>query len=324
MKAILCHSTGGPAALVMGDIPEPVPGAGEVAIRVHAAALNFFDTLLTRGKYQNKPDFPFSPGGEVAGTVLATGAGVTGLSAGQRVLAYTGVNGCREIAVASAAEVLPVPDGVSDEAAAGLTITYGTAIHGLADRAGLRAGETVAVLGASGGAGLAAIEIAKLMGARVIAAASSAEKLAVCTAHGADEVIDYAAEDLKERLRALTGGNGADVIYDCVGGPYAEPALRSTAWEGRYLVVGFAAGEIPRIPLNLVLLKGAALVGVSFGRFSKMAPERKRAHIAQVLGWCAEGRLKPHIHSIVPLEGVAAALELLEARKTVGKIIVRP
>ncbi len=324
MKAILCHSFGGPAALVMGDIPEPVPGAGEVTIRVHAAALNFFDTLLTRGKYQNKPDFPFSPGGEVAGTIVAVGAGVTGLGAGQRVLAYTGVNGCREIAVASAAEVLPVPDGVSDEAAAGLTITYGTAIHGLADRAALRTGETVAVLGASGGAGLAAIEIAKLMGARVIAAASSAEKLAVCTAHGADEVIDYATEDLKERLRELTGGNGADVIYDCVGGPYAEPALRSTAWEGRYLVVGFAAGEIPRIPLNLVLLKGASLVGVSFGRFSKMAPDRKRAHIAQVLGWCAEGRLKPHIHSIVPLEGVAAALELLEARKTVGKIIVRP
>jgi NADPH2:quinone reductase len=324
MKAVLCHSLDGPGALTMGDIPEPVPGPGEVTIRVHAASLNFYDTLMLRGKYQFKPELPFSPGGEVAGVIEAAGEGVTGFSAGQRVVTHMGVNGCREVAIADASGVVPIPDAVPDEIAAGLTVTYGTAVHGLADRGGLQAGETVAVLGASGGAGLAAVEIAKLMGARVIAAASSAEKLAVCKEHGADELIDYTREDLKERLRELTGGKGANVVYDCVGGPYAEPALRSTAWRGRYLVVGFAAGDIPAIPLNLLLLKGTALVGVHYGRFAKVEPEQRRAQVSQILAWCAQRKLRPHIHAIVPLEGTAEALAQLEARKTIGKIIVRP
>ena len=293
-------------------------------IRVRAVALNFLDTLILRGKYQFKPDMPFSPGGEVAGVVERLGPGVTGLAPGARVMAYTRFNGCREYIAVPAAHALPIPDGVSDEAASGLTITYGTAIHGLKDRGRLRAGETLAVLGASGGAGLAAIEIGKALGGRVIACASSAEKLAVCEDHGADELLNYDSEDLKQALRALTNGTGVDVIYDCVGDRYAEPALRSMAWAGRYLVVGFAAGEIPRIPLNLLLLKGCDMAGVFFGRFTELEPDAHAANMRQVLAWCADGTLRPHIGQIFPLEETAQAITLLETRKAVGKIIVRP
>jgi NADPH:quinone reductase len=324
MKAILCKTLGGPESLTLEDIPVPEPRSGEALIRVKAAALNFLDTLILRGKYQFKPDLPFSPGSELAGVVERVGPDVTGLAPGARVMGNARFSGCREYAVLPAKGLLPIPDGVSDEAASGLTITYGTAIHGLKDRGRLAAGETLAVLGASGGAGLAAVEIGKALGARVIACASSAEKLAVCKDHGADALINYDAEDLKDGLRALTGGAGADVIYDCVGDRYAEPALRGIAWAGRYLVVGFAAGEIPRIPLNLLLLKGCDLAGVFFGRFAELEPERHAANMRQVLAWCADGTLRPHIGRVFPLEETAQAVALLESRKAVGKIIVRP
>ena len=265
MKAALCKSLDGPAGIVIEDIAPPKAGPGQAVIAVKAAALNFFDTLITRGKYQVKPELPFSPSGEVAGLVESLGLGVEGFAVGDRVMACVGYGGAREKVAVAADALVPIPGGVSDEIAAGVSVTYGTAIHGLKDRAQLKPGETVAVLGAAGGAGLAAVEIAKLMGARVIAVASSEEKLAVCRAHGADEAVNYGADDLKAGLRALTGEAGVDVVYDCVGGPSSEAALRALGWHGRLLVVGFASGEIPKIPLNLLLLKGVAAIGVSWG-----------------------------------------------------------
>jgi NADPH:quinone reductase len=324
MRAIVCHALGGPEELALENIPEPEPGAGEVVIRVRAAALNFFDTLLIRGKYQHKPELPFSPGGEVAGEVEQLGPGVTGLEVGQRVMAHVRWNGCREKTLATASAVVPVPPQVSDETAAGVTITYGTAMHGLKDRGRLEAGETVAVLGASGGAGLAAVEIAKALGARVIAVASSPEKLSVCQAHGADDLIDYSAGDLRDQLKAATGGRGVDIVYDCVGGDQTERALRALAWDGRLLVVGFASGEIPHIPLNLPLLKGCAIVGVVFGRFAELCAQNQRENMQQVLRWCAHGTINPHVQEVVPLEETIRALGLIDARQAVGKILVRP
>lgn len=324
MKAALCKQFGGPDLIAVEDIAEPEPGPGEVVIEVRAAALNFYDTLMIRDKYQLKPPMPFSPAGEVAGTVAALGADVTDVAAGDRVMAYIKWNGCRERTLAKAADLVRIPDGVGDAAAAGLTVTYGTAIHGLKDRGRLRPGETVAVLGASGGAGLAAIEIAKAMGARVIAAASSPEKLAVCEAHGADLLLDYKADDLKTRLKALTDGKGADIVYDCVGGAYSEPALRSTAWEGRFLVIGFASGEIPKMPLNLALLKGLDIVGVFWNAFADREPQKSAANMTQVLDWCASGTLEPHIHGSYPLAETAAALTLLDTRQATGKVLVCP
>lgn len=323
MKAILCRSLDGPQNLTLDDLPMPEPKPGEVLIRVKAAALNFLDSLIVRGKYQFKPDLPFSPGGEIAGVVEKAAAAAPDLPPGTRVMAYSRFNGCREYVALPASDALPIPDGVSDDVAAGLTITYGTAIHGLKDRGRLKSGETLAVLGASGGAGLAAVEVGKALGARVIACASSDEKLAVCKDHGADALFNYDRDDLKDGLRALTDGAGADVVYDCVGDRYAEPALRSTAWAGRYLVVGFAAGEIPRIPLNLLLLKGCEIAGVFFGRFAELEPDANRAHLRQLLAWCDEGRLRPHIGATYPLERTTEALALLESRKATGKIIIR-
>jgi NADPH:quinone reductase len=324
MKAILCKTLDGPGKLVLEDIPVPEPQAGEALIKVTAAALNFLDTLIVRGKYQFKPDLPFSPGSEIAGIVERVGEGVTDLSPGMRVMGYARHGGCREFTALAAHHLLPIPDGVTDEAAAGLTITYGTAIHGLRDRGRLKAGETLAVLGASGGAGLAAVEIGKALGARVIACASSPEKLAVCQDHGADLLLNYEGWDVKEGLRALTGGAGVDVVYDCVGDRFAEPALRSMAWAGRYLVVGFAGGEIPRIPLNLLLLKGCEMAGVFFGRFTELEPEAHRRNLQQLLAWCEDGTLRPHIGQSFPLAETAKAIEMLESRQTVGKTIIRP
>jgi NADPH2:quinone reductase len=324
MKAILCNTLGGPESLTLADIPVPEPQPGEVLVRVKAAALNFLDTLILRGKYQFKPDLPFSPGSEIAGVVERTGPAVPDLMPGERVMGYARFNGCREFATLPAKDLLRIPDGVADEAAAGLTITYGTAIHGLRDRGHLNAGETLAVLGASGGAGLAAVEIGKALGATVIACASSPEKLAICRQHGADALVNYESEDLKDALRTLTNDRGPDVIYDCVGDRYAEPALRSIAWAGRYLVVGFAAGEIPRIPLNLLLLKGCDMAGVFFGRFTELEPEAHRRNMEQLLAWCKDGTLRPHIGQVFPLEETAKAVALLESRKAVGKMIIRP
>jgi NADPH2:quinone reductase len=322
MKAALCKRLDGPDGIVVEDITEPVAGPGEVVVRVRAAGLNFFDTLITRGKYQSKPALPFSPAGEVAGLIDSLGAGVSGLEIGSRVAAVVGWGGAREKVAVAAGAVVPVPEGIADEVAAGVSVTYGTAIHALKDRGRLEAGEAVAVLGASGGAGLAAIEIAKLMGARVIAAASSANKLEVCRAHGADHLINYALTDLKEGLRSLTGGAGVDVVYDCVGGSYAEPAIRALAWQGRFLVVGFAAGEIPKIPLNLLMLKGAEAVGVFWGDWVKRNPKGHRVNMIEVLDWVAAGRLKPRIHATYPLAETAEAVRVLDRREATGKVVL--
>jgi NADPH2:quinone reductase len=322
MKAALCKSLDGPDAVVIEDVAEPIPGEGEVVIRVRAAALNFFDTLITRGKYQSRPELPFSPAGEVAGSVDEIGSGVTGLRRGARVMAVVGWGGAREKVAVPASSVVPIPDAVSDEVASGVAVTYGTAIHGLKDRGHVEPGETVAVLGASGGAGLAAVEIAKLLGARVIAAASSAHKLAICREHGADELLNYTLTDLKEGLRGLTGGKGVQVVYDCVGGSQAEPAIRALAWEGRFLVVGFAAGEIPRIPLNLLMLRGAEAVGVFWGESVKRNSEGHRRNMIQVLDWVASGRLKPRIHATYPLSETAEAIRVLDRREATGKVVL--
>ncbi len=322
MKAALCKSLDGPEAIVIEEIAAPVPGADEIVVRVRAAALNFLDTLITRGKYQFKPELPFSPAAEIAGVVEAVGSGVGDLKPGQRVCGYIAWGGAREKVAVPAKLMMTIPDGVSDAAAAGISVTYGTAMHGLKDRGELKAGESVAVLGASGGAGLAAVEIAKLMGARVIAVASNDEKLAVCRAHGADELLNYATTDLKTGLRELTGGKGVDVVYDCVGGDYSEAALRSIAWGGRLLVIGFAAGAIPKIPLNLYLLKNASAVGVFWGEMIMREPEQHRANMIEVLDWCAKGRLKPHVHATYPLARIGEAIMALDKRQVTGKLIV--
>jgi len=324
MKAILCTRFGGPDDLAFDDIPEPAAAAGEVVVAVKAAALNFFDTLLIAGKYQFKPPFPFSPASEFAGVVRQVGADVIGFAPGDRVLGYGGHGAAREQVAISAQRVVKIPDALDFDRAAGITVIYGTTLHALKDRARLKSGETLAVLGASGGTGLAAIEIGKLMGAHVIACASSDEKLAFTRQHGADETINYATEDLKDALRRVTGGNGADVIYDPVGGPYAEAALRSIAWQGRFLVIGFAAGEIPKIPLNLALLKGCDIVGVFWGSFIERDRQGHQANMAQLVAWAAEGKLSAHVHEVYPLARTADALKAIASRTVMGKVILRP
>ena len=324
MKAVLCTRFGGPDDLELADLPAPEPGGGEVTVAVKAAALNFFDTLIIAGKYQMKPAFPFSPAAEFAGVVDRVGAGVTAFKPGDRVAASMGYGAARECVVIAANRLARVPDNVDFDRAAGLLITYGTTLHALKDRARLKAGETLAVLGASGGVGLAAVELGKQMGARVIACASSADKLALARQHGADAVINYAAEDLREALRRATDAKGPDVIYDPVGGPYSEPALRAIGWEGRFLVVGFAAGDIPKLPLNLVLLKNCDVRGVFWGAWSEREPEAHRANIAQLLTWCADGKLAVHIHRIFPLAQTAQALKAIAGRSVMGKVILRP
>lgn len=323
MKAALCKRLDGPDSVMIEDVAEPVAAAGEAVVRVKAAALNFFDTLITRGKYQTKPELPFSPCGEIAGVVEAAGMLADArLKPGMRVAAYLGYGGARERVAVPAEALVPIPAGVSDEVAASVAITYGTAIHGLKDRGRLKAGETVAVLGAAGGAGLAAVEIAKLMGARVIAVASSAEKLAVCKAHGADELVDYATTDLKTELKRLTGGHGVDVVYDCVGGPHAEPAVRALAWQGRFLVVGFASGEIPKLPLNLLLVKGSEAVGVFWSDWVRRDPAGHRDNMVEVLNWVAAGRLNPRIQRTYPLGRIVEAMGVIDRREAVGKIVL--
>ena len=324
MKAVLCTRFGGPDDLELADLPAPEPGGGEVTVAVKAAALNFFDTLIIAGKYQMKPAFPFSPAAEFAGVVDRVGAGVTAFKPGDRVAASMGYGAARECVVIAANRLARVPNNVDFDRAAGLLITYGTTLHALKDRAKLKAGETLAVLGASGGVGLAAVELGKQMGARVIACASSEHKLALARQHGADAVINYAAEDLREALRRASDGKGPDVIYDPVGGPYSEPALRAIGWEGRFLVVGFAAGDIPKLPLNLVLLKNCDVRGVFWGAWSEREPEAHRANIAQLLTWCADGKLAVHIHRIFPLAQAAQALKAIAGRSVMGKVILRP
>jgi NADPH:quinone reductase len=326
MKAAVCKSLDGPEAIRIEDLPEPQVSAGEVIVAVHSVSLNFLDTLMTRGKYQIKPPLPFVPAAEFAGTIAEIGPGVSGLRIGQRVCGYSGAGAAAERIVVKAAAITPIPDAVSFGVASGVTVTYGTAMHGLKDRGRLKAGETVAVLGASGGAGLAAVEIAKLMGARVIAVASSDDKLAICRERGAEMTLNYTTTDLKQGLRDLTGGSakygGVDVIYDCVGGEYAEAALRSIAWMGRFLVVGFAAGPIPKIPLNLALLKSADICGVFWGEAAERDPAAIHANITQVLVWVASGQLVPHIHATLPLARIGDAIQILDRREATGKVVV--
>ncbi len=321
MKAVLCRAFGPPSGLTLEEVPAPRPGPGQVLIRVEACAVNFPDTLIVQGRYQVRPPLPFSPGGEVAGVVAELGEGAAGPPPGTRVLAMTGHGGFAEMAVASADAVVEVPADVDAVSAAALSYAYGTTLHALRDRAGLRPGETVLVLGAAGGAGLAAVQVAKLMGARVIAAAS-AGKLDTCRDAGADALVDYRQEGWRDTVRDLSGSGGVDVVYDPVGGPYSEPALRSLNWGGRHLVVGFAAGDIPRIPLNLPLLKGCGILGVSYGAFAKRDPDANRALVGQLLTWVREGRLRPRVSATHGLEHAAAALDALLARGVTGKIVL--
>lgn len=324
MKAVRIHTLDGPRSLRVDDLPEPTAGAGDVLVDVRAAGLNFPDVLLSRGKYQFKPAPPFIPGGEGSGVVRGVGAGVTDFATGDRV-AFTMLHGAfAERVVAPALACVKVPERVSFEAAAATPLTYLTVMHALVDRAALRAGETLLVLGAAGGVGVAATQIGKMLGARVIAAASSPEKLEFCKQNGADLGIDYAREDLKERTKALTDGAGANVVFDAVGGPYSEAALRAIAWEGRFLVVGFASGDIPKIPLNLALLKGCQIVGVFWGQFAMREPQKNRAHAERVFAAVAEGKLVPRVDATFPFARAAEALERMEQRKVLGKILLTP
>jgi NADPH2:quinone reductase len=322
MKAVLCKEYGLPDSLVLAEVEPLRPGKGQVVISVKACGVNFPDTLIIQGKYQIKPDMPFTPGSEIAGIVKEVGEGVEHVQVGEHVIAFTGMGGFAEEVATDAAKLIKMPSGMDFATAAAFTLVYGTSHHALKDRAQLKPGETLLVLGAAGGVGLAAVELGKVMGAHVIAAASSAEKLAVCQQHGADELINYSTEDLKERVRALTRGKGVDVIFDPLGGNYSEVALRSIAWNGRMLVIGFAAGDIPRIPLNLTLLKGCSIVGVFWGSFTEREPQRNQEHLQELLTWFAQGKLKPHISATYPLEQAADALNDVMNRKVKGKVVL--
>lgn len=323
MRAVLCTALSGPEGLSVEEIAAPEPLDDEVVVKVKAVGLNFFDTLIIQGKYQIKPKLPFSPGGEIAGVVARTGAQVRGLKAGDRVMGYVGHDGAREEIAVAAWKLSVIPPDLSDAAAAGLSITYGTTLHALRDRADLQPGETLAVLGASGGVGQAAVEIGKLMGAEVIACASSDDKLGFCKDLGADHLVNYATQNLKEALKALKPG-GIDVVYDPVGGAYSELGVRALAWNGRHLVVGFAQGDIPKLPLNLVLLKSANILGVFWGAHIDHEPDRHRANMDQLLAWAAAGSLKPHIHKVYRFDEIASALGAIARREVKGKVILVP
>ncbi len=324
MKAVLCKAYGPPESLVVEDVEPLKPGKGQVVVGVKACGVNFPDTLIIQGKYQVKPPLPFSPGSEVAGIVKDIGPGVESARVGDRVIVFTGQGGFAEEVLAEAAQLIPIPDAMDFATAASFVLTYGTSHYALKDRAQLKPGETLLVLGAAGGVGLAAIEIGKVMGAQVIAAASTDEKLEVCKQHGADEVINYATQDLRERIKELTRGEGVDVVYDPVGGNYSEAALRGMAWGGRFLVIGFTAGEIPRIPLNLTLLKGCSIVGVFWGSFTARDPKRNQQHLQELLNWFVTGKIKPLISATYPLERAADALNDMMNRKVKGKVVLVP
>lgn len=320
MKAVLAREFAPLEKLVLEEIPPKVAAAGQVVISVKACGVNFLDGLIVAGKYQTKPPLPFSPGAEVAGLIKEVGAGVSSLAPGMRVLAMPGYGGFAEEVLAEAANVLPLPEKMDFATAACFPIVYATSLHALKDRAQLRTGETLLVLGAAGGVGLTAVEIGKIMGARVIAAASSEDKLALCKEHGADALINYATSDLRERVKELTSGKGVDVVYDPVGGAYAEPAVRSLAFLGRYLVIGFASGEIPKIPLNLLLLKQASLVGVFWGAYARARPADNARNFAELFAWYDQGLLHPHVSASFPLAGYREALEVVMNRRAKGKV----
>jgi NADPH2:quinone reductase len=324
MKAVVCKNWGAPDSLVLEERPDLVAGPGQVVIEVKAAGVNFPDVLTVQGKYQVKPELPFTPGNEFAGVVRSVGQGVGAFEPGDRVIGFTRTGAFAEQALAPAEALVPMPPGMDFDVAAAITLTYGTSHHAIADRGALQPGETMLVLGAAGGVGLAAIEIGKALGARVIAAASSDDKLDVCRAHGADALINYGREDLREAIKAATGGRGPDVIYDPVGGVYSEPALRSIAWRGRHLVVGFANGEIPKLPWNLMLLKGASVVGVFWGDFVRREPAANAAAMRQMLDWMMEGKLKPLVSKRYALAQTPQALNDMAARRVTGKVVILP
>ncbi|MBD8569677.1 NADPH:quinone oxidoreductase family protein [Pseudomonas syringae] len=322
MKALLCKAFGPASTLVLEDIPAPDIKKNEILLDVHAAGVNFPDTLIIEGKYQFKPPFPFSPGGEAAGVISAVGEKVTHLKTGDRVMALTGWGSFAEQVAVPNYNVLPIPESMDFTVAAAFSMTYGTSMHALKQRANLQPGETLLVLGASGGVGLAAVEIGKALGARVIAAASSAEKLEVARNAGADELINYTDTSLKDEIKRLTNGNGADVIYDPVGGDLFDQAIRAIAWNGRLLVVGFASGRIPELPVNLALLKGASVVGVFWGSFAQRQPQDNAANFKQLFAWFEEGKLKPLVSQVYPLERAGEAIDALGGRRAVGKVVV--
>ncbi len=323
MKALICPALGPPETLKVMDIEPPTPKDGEVVVDVVYAALNFFDTLIIEGKYQLKPEPPFSPAGEFAGRVAAVGPNVAGFAIGDRVMGSTGFGAARGQIALPASRLAHVPAKLPLDKAAGLSIAYGTTLHALKQRAEMKPGESLVVLGASGGVGLAAVEIGRAMGARVIACASSDDKLEFARGHGADETINYATEDFRARLKALTAGKGVDVVYDPVGGPLTELALRSLAWKGRLLVIGFASGEIPKPPLNLTLLKGCDIRGVYWGEFVAREPEAHRDNMSQLLSWAESGALKVHVHAKFPIEEYLKAFEAISKRQALGKVLLQ-
>ncbi|MBO6784298.1 MAG: NADPH:quinone oxidoreductase family protein [Alphaproteobacteria bacterium] len=322
MRAIVCEDWGEPGDLKLGDLPEPELGPGQVRIRMRAAGVNFADIVLVRGQYQEKPELPFAPGLEGAGEIMEVGAGVTGFKPGDRVMALTSTGGFAEQAVCDASTVFHTPDGMDDHTAAAFAVAYGTSHLALTHRANLQPGETVLVLGAGGGVGLTAIECAKAVGATVIAAASSDEKLALATERGADHAINYSDADLRAEIRRLTDGNGVDVVYDPVGGDLATAAMRSMAWAGRFLVIGFASGDVPQFPANYLLVKNIAIVGVYWGAYRNREPETMRAGFEELGRWWAEGKLKPHVSKVYPLADAPEALAALEGRQATGRLVI--
>jgi NADPH2:quinone reductase len=332
MKAALCTHYGPPEEIVVQDVPSPTPRKGQVVVTIKACGVNFPDVLMIQDKYQFKPALPFSPGGEIAGIVKEAGEGVTAFKPGDRVIVSIGSGGFAEEAVADAARCVPMPANLDFDVASSFFVTYGTSYHALKDRAHIKPGETLVVLGAAGGVGLSAVELGHAMGARVIAAASSQEKVDLAKKHGADDGFVYPTgalsrdqqKALSEDIKRLTGGNGADVLYDPVGGDYAEPALRAMNWQGRYLVIGFAAGDIPRVPLNLTLLKGCDIVGVFWGASMARDPKTGLSNLKEITNWIAEGKLKPHVSAQIPLARAGEAIRLLMDRKAQGKVVVVP
>lgn len=322
MKAALVKAYGAPDSIVIEDVASPQTEPGTVKLRLRACGVNFPDVLMVAGKYQFKPEMPFSPGAEMAGDVVELGEGVTGIEIGERMLCMVGHGGMAEEIVVPAKALVPIPDGMDYKTAAAVMLTYGTSYHALKQRANLQAGETLLVLGAAGGVGLAAVELGALMGAHVIAAASSADKLALASEYGATDTINYTETSLKDAVKAKTGGKGVDVIYDPVGGALFDDCLRSLAWRGRLLVIGFASGEIPKAPANLPLLKGSAIVGVFWGAFTQHEPAAHEENMRELVQWFATGRLKPHIGDVLPLDRAADAMNILAERKAMGKVVI--
>lgn len=324
MRAVLCKQYGRPSDLVVEDVPSPQPGKGEVLVTVKAAGVNFPDVLMIQNKYQHRPPLPFSPGYEIAGVVKALGPDVTGLAIGDTGVAMLRFGGFAEEALVPAERFWRIPPDIDFVAAAAFPLAYGTSYHALKDRGRLQPGETLMVLGAAGGVGLAAVQLGKLMGAKVIACASSDEKLATCRQHGADMLVNYRTQNLRDAIKELTEDRGVDVILDPVGGEYAEPAVRSMAYFGRYLVVGFTSGEIPRIPMNLPLLKGCSIVGVAWDTYSRRNPEGGQANIAEMIAWIREGKLKPVVTARYALADAPRALEDVMQRRVQGKVVIVP